>query len=202
MRRNSGREADRHIDNLLGLHGQFAAALSHPPRATDFALCARIMHARGRICLRSVTGGSVALPENAPEWIEVLPLGTFTTADGRGPFHADGPAIIAATRAHGLDRKLAIDYDHATYLRDDSRAAGWIDALKIAGGKLLARVEWTPKGAAAIRNREYRFLSPVFEFETNDRDAPPEKQSGKILYVTGAALVNDPAISSMTPLAA
>lgn len=170
---------------------------------TDFALCARRMQARGRICLFSLTGGSVALPEDgsAPEWIEILPLGTFTTSDGRGPFHADGKAIIAATKAHGLDRGLPIDYDHGTYLRDDSRAAGWIHELKIAGGKLLARTEWVDRGAKAIAAREYRFLSPVFEFDPDDRYAPPEKQSGRVLYLTGAALVNNPALS-MTPLAA
>ena len=200
----TGNEADRRIDKLLGLGGQFSAALRRPPATTDFALCSRLLQLRGRIALHSITGGSVALPRDgsAPEWTELLPLGTFTTSDGRGPFRADGPAIIAATKAHGLDRGLPIDYDHSTFLRDDSRAAGWVHELKIAGGKLLARVEWTPRGRAAIEAREYRFLSPVFEFDPDDRQAPAEKQSGQILFVTGAAIVNDPAISSLMPLAA
>jgi phage I-like protein len=161
------------------------------------------MQSRGRICLRSITGGSVALPKDgsAPEWIEILPLGTFSTSDGRGPFRADGPAIIAAT-AKGLARGLPIDYDHRTYSADDSRAAGWIHELRIAGEKLQARVEWVPGGAAAIKGKEYRFISPVFEFDPDDRDAPQGKQSGRVLFLTGAALVNDPALSSMTPLAA
>jgi phage I-like protein len=161
------------------------------------------MQLHGRICLHSISGRSIALPEDgsAPEWIELLPLGTFMAVDGRGPFRADGEEIIAATRENGLDRGLPIDYDHATYLRDDSRAAGWIHALKIVGGKLLARVEWTPKGASAIAAREYRFVSPVFEFDPDDPKAPPEKASGRITYLTGAGLVNDPALK-MTPLAA
>ncbi len=197
------RSADRRIDKLLGLRGEFSAALSHPPAATDFALCARALALHGRIALRSVSGHSVALPKDgsAPEWIEILPLGTFTASDGRGPFHADGPAIIAATKAHGLDRGLPIDYDHGTYTRDDSRAAGWIHALKIAGGKLLARVEWTPRGASTIAAREYRFVSPVFEFDPDDPKLPREKQSGRITCLTGAGLVNDPALK-MTALAA
>ena len=158
-----------------------------------------------RICFRSIAGAIAALPKDgsAPQWIEVLPLGTFTTSDGRGPFHADGPEIIAATKAKGLlDRGLPIDYDHATYLRDDSRAAGWIHELKIAGGKLLARVEWTPRGTAAIAGKEFRFVSPVFEFDPNDPKAPPEKASGRVTYLTGAALVNDPALLQINPLAA
>ncbi len=119
MRKDSG--ADRTIDKLLGLGGQFAAALSHAPAVTDFALCARLMQLHNRIALRSISGRSVALPQDgsAPEWIEILPLGTFTASDGRGPFHADGPAIIAATKAHGLNKGLPVDYDHGTYTRDD-----------------------------------------------------------------------------------
>lgn len=196
-------EADLAIDKLLGLRGQFSAALSHPRPVTDFALCARLMEPHGRICLHSITGASVALPRDgiAPEWIELLPLGTFMAVDGRGPFHADGEEIIAATKENGLDRGLPIDYDHATYLRDDSRAAGWIHALTIAGGKLLARVEWTQKGAAAIAAKEFRFVSPVFEIDPDDPKAPREKQAGRILYVRGAGLVNDPALK-MTALAA
>jgi len=196
-------EADRYIDRLLGLGGQFAAALSHPRPATDFALCARLMQPHNRICLHSISGRSIPLPEDgvAPEWIELLPLGTFMAVDGRGPFRADGEEIIAATSENGLDRGLPIDYDHATYLRDDSRAAGWIHALKIAGGKLLARVEWTQKGAAAIAAKEYRFVSPVFEIDPDDPQAPREKQAGRILYVRGAGLVNDPALN-MPALAA
>ena len=191
------------IDKLLGLGGQFSAALSHPPAVTDFALCARLLALHGRIALRSMSGRSVALPQDgsAPEWIELLPLGTFMAADGRGPFTADGEEIIAATKAHGLDKGLPIDYDHRTYCADDSKAAGWIHALKIAGGKLLARVEWTPQGASTIASRQYRFLSPVFEFDSDDPKLPREKQSGRVLYLTGAGLVNDPALS-MTPLAA
>ena len=196
---------DRYIERILGLRaGSFAAALSHPRAVTDFALCARQLRPLSKICLFSLTGRSAALPKDgsAPVWIEILPLGEFMGQDGRGPFRADGEEIIAATKAHGLlERGLPIDYDHGTQLRDDSRAAGWIHDLKIAGGKLLARVEWVKAGAAAIAAREYRFLSPVFKIIPDNPKAPPEKQSGRVLYLTGAALVNDPALS-MAPLAA
>ncbi len=137
------------------------------------------------------------LPDDgsAPEWIELLPLGEFIAKDGRGPFHADGAAIITATRAHGLSRGLPIDYDHRTYQADDSRAAGWIRELRISGDRLEGQVEWTPAGAAAIKSKEYRFISPVYQFDPDDPRAPEEKQSGRVLYLTGAGLVNDPALN-------
>jgi phage I-like protein len=158
----------------------------------------QLARTRGRIALHSVslhamTGHSVSLPEDGSvaDWVEILPLGTFSGKDGRGPFTADGEKILQATKAKGLDR-LAIDYDHRTYKADDSRAAGWIRALKIAAGKMLARVEWTPAARAAIAKREYRFISPVFKFQPDDPDAPETVQSGAVLYLDGAALTNDP----------
>jgi phage I-like protein len=149
-------------------------------------------------------GYSVPLPTDGsvPEWIELLPLGTFAASDGRGPFHADGPEIIAATRAHGLSKGLPIDYDHRTYYADDSKAAGWIRELRISGDTLEGQVEWTPAGAAAIKSKEYRFISPVYQFDPADPDAPQERQSGRVLYLAGAGLVNDPALKQIRPLAA
>jgi phage I-like protein len=146
----------------------------------------------GRSCLMSV---SSALDGNVPEWIEVLPLGDFAANDGRGPFHADGAKVIAATKANGLDRGLPIDYDHRTFAADDSRAAGWIRELKSQGGKLMARVEWTPAARKAIENKEYRFISPVFKCQPDDPNAPKDEISGEVLYLRGAALTNDPALS-------
>src|ERR1700676_2191805 len=64
-----------------------------------------------------------ALPEDGsvPEWIDILPLGDFSARDGRGPFHADGAQVIAATQANGLHRGLTDDFDHRTFFADDSR---------------------------------------------------------------------------------
>jgi phage I-like protein len=204
--------ADRRIEKLLGLpDGQFSAAFSRgrAPALSDtereicrmtncdpreFARMRAIFF--GRTCLMSVSK-SLPADGHAPEWIEILPLGEFNTRgeDGRGPFHADGRRVIAATKANGLDRGLPIDYDHRTFNDADSRAAGWIRELKIAGNTLLARVEWTPAGAAAVAKKEYRFISPVFKCQPDDPKAPADEISGEVLYLRGAALTNDPALS-------
>jgi phage I-like protein len=157
----------------------------------------------GRTCLMRVLA---KLDSKVPEWIEILPLGEFNTQsnDGRGPFHADGAKVIAATKANGLERGLPIDYDHRTYVADDSRAAGWFRELKVQGDKLMARVEWTPAAASAIARKEYRFISPVFKCKPDDPNASEDEISGEVLYLRGAALTNDPALSmaSLAKLAA
>ena len=206
--RNSG--ADRNIEAVLGLKaGTFSSAFSSERAAalseTDRAICRLMNHderefARmrailfGRTCLMSM---AAKLDGKAPEWIEVLPLGDFNTraGDGRGPFHADGAKVIARTKANGLDRGLPIDYDHRTYTGSDSRAAGWFRELKIQGSKLMARVEWTPAAAAAIARKEYRFISPVFKCQPADPNASEDEMSGEVLFLRGAALTNDPALS-------
>lgn len=141
---------------------------------------------------------SSKLPEDGsvPEWIEILPLGEFDTNadDKRGLFRADGAKVIAATKERGLDR-CAIDYDHRTYTASDSRASGWIRDLKIDGDALWAQVDWTPDAKAAIGKKEYRYVSPVFKCQPDDPDAPEDEVSGDVLFIRGAALTNDPALT-------
>jgi Mu-like prophage I protein len=213
--RKSG--TDRHIEKLLGLPaGKFSAALSRGPapelsskeremarlmNCDEREFAARLARSRERLSFHSKY--SVALPQggSAPDWIELMPLGTFSGQDGRGPFRADGPAVIAATKANGLANGLPIDYDHRSFFGDpDSRAAGWIRELRITGDKLQGRVEWTPQGAAAVKSKEYRFLSPVFRLEPDDPDAPEDEQAGRVMWIRGAALTNNPNLSQLRPL--
>ncbi|HYL58615.1 MAG TPA: phage protease [Candidatus Acidoferrales bacterium] len=125
---------------------------------------------------------------SAPEWIELLPGGVFFGRDGRGPFRLDDPAaVIEATAALGISAGLPIDYDHATDLgASEGRpapAAGWIRELKVRGASLWGRVEWTARGAASIVAREYRYVSPVFQFDPKD---------GSVTRLLRAGLTNNP----------
>jgi len=107
---------------------------------------------------------------SAPEWIELLPAGVFYGRDGRGPFRLDDPdAVIESTHALQMNAGLPIDYDHATdFGAPEGRpapAAGWIRELAVRGGALWGRVEWTARAADSIVAREYRYVSPVFQFD-------------------------------------
>jgi len=49
-----------------------------------------------------------------PEWIQLIPAGSFHGRDGRGPYVlSDPPAVIAATNALRMKAGIPIDYDHA-----------------------------------------------------------------------------------------
>jgi phage I-like protein len=124
----------------------------------------------------------------APEWIELLPAGVFYGRDGRGPFRLDDPAaVIESTTALQMNAGLPIDYDHATdFGAPEGRpapAAGWIRELEVRGGAVWGRVEWTARAANSIVAREYRYVSPVFQFDPKD---------GSVTRLLRAGLTNNP----------
>jgi len=125
---------------------------------------------------------------SAPEWIELLPAGVFYGRDGRGPFRLDDPAaVIASTTALQMNAGLPIDYDHATdFGAPEGRpapAAGWIRELEVRTGAVWGRVEWTARAASSIVAREYRYVSPVFQFDPKD---------GVVTRLLRAGLTNNP----------
>ena len=135
----------------------------------------------------AVVGTKLSGSSAPPEWIELLPPGEFEGRDGRGPFRLSNPErVIAATRALQMDAGLPIDYDHATdFGAPEGRpapAAGWICDLENRGGALWGKVEWTAHGADAVAMREYRYISPVFEYA----------KSGEVVRLLRAALTNNP----------
>jgi phage I-like protein len=122
-----------------------------------------------------------------PQWVMLIPAGEFSGRDGRGPFRLADPArVIAATEALGLTAGVPIDYDHATdFAAPKGRpapAAGWIRELAERAGALWGRVEWTPHGANAITSREYRYISPVFQYSSD----------GAVTRLLRAGLTNNP----------
>jgi len=121
----------------------------------------------------------------APEWIELLPAGPqIIGRDGRSWRMTDPDVVIAASRTNGA---IHIDYEHASETKaakgDEAPAAGWIAEMEARNGAIWGRVEWTPRAANMISSREYRFLSPVFVFDTG---------SLQILSLVSAGLTNRP----------
>jgi phage I-like protein len=134
----------------------------------------------------TATDLAAAKGSRAPDWVELFPAGPEINArDGRS--WTLRPEIVVA--AFDLNKgPLAIDYEHGqAHLAPQglpAPAAGWIVTVENRQGAVWGRVEWTPKAAQAIIDREYRFLSPDF-------DHTPD---GLIVRLNGAGLVNRPAL--------
>lgn len=145
--------------------------------------------------VRNTCATVAPLPLALSERIELIPTGQFKTADHRTAFRLDdAAAVIAASFAVAPGKVLPIDFDHRSFADQgsaDSRAAGWITALDVEGARIMASVEWTAEGQAALQGRSYRFISPVFK----------SRPDGQVVLIEGAGLVNTPALPQLRQLA-
>ncbi len=141
-----------------------------------------------------IPGGA---PGVAPEWIHLVPAGTFTGRDGRGPYRLENPAeVIRVSMAEG---KLPLDENHATdfamFTGQSSPAQGWIVEMQFrqaegdAPAGIWGRIEWTPAGRELMAQSAYRGISPVFE-------AP----DGRVTKILRAALTNTPNLKQIPTL--
>lgn len=137
----------------------------------------------------TLKGSNVELT-GAPETISVLPMGHVVSS--KGAFHVDEEsyqAMKAQIAKRGVD--LVVDYEHQTLKGCEAPAAGWVKELKLEDGQIKAVVEWTPRGAQYLENKEYRYLSPVVNVRKSD---------GKAVGLHSLALTNTPAIEGMHPI--
>ena len=128
----------------------------------------------------------VGMGEALAEWYQILPVGTFTGRDGRGPYRVLDPSgIMAAFSRWSCD--LCVDYEHqsldATQKAGPIPAAGWVKELEARPDGIWARIAWTETAAACLQAKEYRYLSPVFSYNP---------KTGDVLALTGAGLTNTP----------
>lgn len=100
-----------------------------------------------------------------------------------------------------MGRKLAIDYEHQTFDRCNTRsdglrpAAGWIGGLEVrADGLWAVEVTWTARAGELLRSGEYRYYSPVIFWTDEDHT--------DVAALGPVALTNDPAMHGVQPLAA
>lgn len=137
------------------------------------------------ICtLRAVTDEETLSP------IRILPLGEVSSE--KGDFVVDEESFEAIKKTisrRGID--VVIDYEHQTLDNVQAPAAGWIKDIILKEDGIWAEVEWTEKATAYLKNKEYRYLSPVIMVRKNDR---------KAVELHSVALTNTPAINEMQPI--
>ena len=125
-----------------------------------------------------------------PTEIKILPLGRVHSQ--KGDFNVDDESF-ELIRKQFKDRKLdlVIDYEHQTLSDVQAPAGGWIKELYKGEDAIIAKVEWTAKAAEYLKNKEYRYLSPVVLVRKRDQ---------KATAIHSVALTNTPAIDGMFAL--
>jgi phage I-like protein len=128
-------------------------------------------------------------------WVQILPNGTFSARDGRGPYTTGDKASMQRIVANSVRFKgstdIVIDYDHQSVfgavpgVGGKAPAAGWIKELQVRDDGIYGRVEWTEAAASAIKSKEYRYLSPVYAHD---------RKTGNVILVRMAALTNTPGL--------
>lgn len=139
----------------------------------------------------TVLNSAQSIPDDGLLPVQVAPFGVFKgvlhKAEGKKePFvqHLDADAfsrIVEAWNAKGAP-EILIDADHVSAGGSSTRAFGWARNLRVEDAGLFADFALTPVGRAAVENREYRFVSPVFSVSEN----------GGIASLTSIALTNKP----------
>jgi phage I-like protein len=143
-----------------------------------------------------VGGGGAGSPPPPPFSLRVARYGDnpYSDASGKqGGFkfsEADADAVIKDFNSKGRD--VVIDYEHQTLNGGQAPAAGWISALEKKTDGLYATVKgWTARAAEYIKNKEYRFISPVLRII-----------NGAPVALHSVALTNQPALHDLPALAA
>jgi phage I-like protein len=140
----------------------------------------------GRVMNRAIRLFS-AFPASSvvPEWVHLVPAGTFSGVDGRGPYTLADPAAVIAASMRAI--KLPIDENHAIDLSapngGPSPARAWIVAMEARDDGIWGRVEWNAAGQALMADQAYRGISPALVIE---------KATGRVVAIARASLVNDP----------
>ncbi|NIL77120.1 phage protease [Rhodococcus sp. B10] len=144
-----------------------------------------------------------------PSTINLLKAGTWNTP-WHGDFELSGTDLeeMATHFGEGVglvveaETKAPVNYGHMMA----DKAAGWIKRVYVQAvdgtAALLGDVEWTPAAEQAIKDGEWRYLSPEF----NPRGYPWEDPEQEFTFVdnvlTGAALTNIPLFKKLKPITA
>lgn len=149
----------------------------------------------------------VSVNPEPQQWVRLIPMGVFKARDSRPPWvlndlaHAE--AVVAASQAYAGGTDSVVDYDHqserALEQRDTSApASGWFKQFQARADGVYGLIEWTDKAFAALKAKEYRYISPVFTHVRHGADGAP----ARVVRLMRAGLTNNPALTDLAAVAA
>ena len=125
-----------------------------------------------------------------PTTFMILPEGKIEAIGKEPAFLSEVNAqkIIDRFTKRGVD--MVIDYEHQTLSESEAPAAGWISKLWWEKG-IKCKVKWTDRAKTYLREKEYRYFSPVFFVKKDNR---------QIISLYNVALTNVPRLKNIEPL--
>lgn len=141
---------------------------------------------------------SIELPngdKGPPKELRLFSFGTFRTSNYDGMFTFDAASANSVlAKAKEWNNEFHFDYEHAALSPGErgAPAACWFGLELRDDGLWAVNMRWSPSAEKMLKDREYRYWSPVF---THDDE-------GHVLEFINGALTNLPATHGMEPLAA
>jgi len=127
-------------------------------------------------------------------------LSVTAACTGKWNDHPQGKFEINASDIDGMveyqklyGKDILFDYDHRSIdmFNNSSKAAGWGKVLINEDNKLKIEVDFTEEGYDAVKNGEYKYLSPVFLFPRNRKNSEPR------VILHSVALTNIPFLKEL-----
>ena len=127
-----------------------------------------------------------------PKRIVLLPGDPLEAAnDGRRHVVTDAATVVAETlRRAPSDGRRPVTFDHAgLYGFWSAPAAAWLSDFRVeSDGAISAAVAWTRRGASALSDLEYRYISAEYDIRPKRGD----DSTWEVQWIRGASLVNQP----------
>lgn len=130
----------------------------------------------------------------APVEFQIFPYGKVDIEGDQAAVLDDESMSLIINSFNRRGNEMVVDYEHQTLKNDKAPAAGWIKKLVNRGKQgLWAVVDWTVTATDFLKNREYRYFSPVFNVRKSDK---------KIINLFNVALTNSPMLNNLQPIIA
>ena len=144
------------------------------------------------------------LPDNGGGWFHLVPRGEYPHPGSGLVQILDDAAFEAMTNRFQAEAAkpnfagILVDQEHWSYEPDrSSEAFGWIREIQNRADGLWGRIDWTDLGKAALTNKRYKFVSPVWM--PNQVESLGNKKV-RPLRLDSAGLTNNPNLRGMVPL--
>jgi len=96
------------------------------------------------------------------KWQQIAVIGKWK-GHVNGPFELTTKDLdqIVANFKNAKAGDVVVDFEHQTLSGEKAEATGWVKDLKVDTNSLFAKIEWLEDTKALIKNKKYKYLSPV-----------------------------------------